>query len=229
MSPIVRTPCVTAACLCNGRRAAPWLSPSNRPPRTRSRPRCVNVVDRNTLVWWALLLVSLLLAVFVTPCRRPLLAGGVGHRRSAALWIRQAAVVRLAVAHAPQLPVDAQHVRQHHRQRSRPGLQPRRRRRAFPARKYEHMASQLQLRARHGHLRRRMRLWRLAEILPRRTRLQGRGHQHHAGASPLRPARVRPGSAHDELERRAHQTPSFSSSSTANSTRSRSWTRSNTT
>ena len=28
----------------------------------------INIVDRNTIVWWGLLLTSVLLAVFVTPC-----------------------------------------------------------------------------------------------------------------------------------------------------------------
>ena len=79
-----------------------------------------NVVDRNTLVWWGLILISILLTVTLT------LWGSLFWFLALALddvllyGFGKSVLFDSQLRSPEELSMDAQYVRQHHRQRTRP-------------------------------------------------------------------------------------------------------------
>ena len=92
---------------------------ASEPTNTRSAP-FQNIVDRNTLVWWGLILISILLAVTLTPwgCLFWLVALALD---DVLLYGFGKSLLFDSQLRSPaELSMDAQYVRQHHRQRTRP-------------------------------------------------------------------------------------------------------------
>ena len=126
-----------------------------------------NLVDRNTLVWWGLILISILLAVTLTPW-------------GCLFWLVALALDDVllygfgkSLLFDSQLRVRRNYQWMHNMYDNTTGsgrdlgfnlvVDGELSQRA----KFEHMADELAPRKRNGHLRRRLRLRRLAQVLPR--------------------------------------------------------------